>query len=976
MAVRILVRFKEKAEDARARQLERRISAYLGIKASVERIDSYTIDAKLSEEEAKLAATKLFADPIVQEALIGSADGECDYLIEIGLLPGVKDNVGDTSKKALEELLGRELEGGVYASTQYRLSGGVARSDAERIASELLGNPMIQHWKVLACGESSGLPVPKVRIGGEGEIHAIPLSADDSGLVSISKKRSLALSLSDMKVVRAYYMQESVRKKRRLRGLPDWPTDAELEVIAQTQSEHCKHRIFNSLIRYSEGGRTKLIDSLFNSYIRKSAEEIAKERDWIVSMFWDNAGVAKLNGSWNYAVKCETHNSPSALDPYGGAITGIVGVYRDPMGTGKGSKIIAGTYGFATASPFYTGGLSPRMPPRRLLDGVVEGVKDGGNKSGVPTAYGFAFFDEGWLGKPLVYVSAIGLMPSSINGEPSHEKHVDSGDRVVMVGGRVGKDGIHGATESSLEGGEWITAGHVQIGDPFTQKKVQDFILEARDLGLYNAITDMGAGGISSAAGETARMSNGCTLELSRVPLKYSGLKPWEIIVSESQERMLLAVPPKKMGELQRLAKKHDVEATDIGVFEDTGEFAANWKGKPVLALDMGFLHSGFPQLELEAEWKGGGEPEPELPPEDQGALLHEMLSRENIASKEWIQRQYDHEVQGGSVIKPFLGKENDGPSDAAVIRPLLGEDVGIAIGAGFTPKYSKIDAYYMAAASLDEAIRRVISVGASLGHIALNDNFCWPDSIYDSKGNPDGKQKLAQLVRANKALYDYTTYFKTPCISGKDSMFIDGNIRGSDGKEHKVSGLPALLFTAYAKVNDVRKCVSMDFKDEGDAVYIIGDTNNELGASEYYEARGHVGGNVPMLDKEKALQGYRTAEKAIQEGLLKSCHGCYRGGLAVALASCAIAGGIGAKLSLNGLPGNAKSDIAKLYSETGGRFIVTVAGKDTARFEKLATQAKRIGTVGGDLLVVDGIISEPIKGLKQSWQSTFRGFW
>ena len=976
MAVRIFVRFKGGFEDSRARGIEKKVADYLKGRVHIGMVDVYTIDGELGEDELRRAIDELFVDPITQEAFVGKVEGSCDYVVEVGLLPGVKDNVGDTSKKAVEELLSKKLDGRIYTSTQYRISGISSEGEAERIASELLANPMIQHWKVFKGGAGGEMPIPRVNVRTDKGIGIIPLDVGDEGLMRLSRERSLSLSLEDMRTIRDYYLREDVREKRRGYGLGEWPTDAEIEMVAQTQSEHCKHRIFNGLIRYEENGKTEEIDGLFDSYIKKSAREIEKSKDWIVSMFWDNAGVAKLNDSWNYAVKCETHNSPSALDPYGGAITGIVGVYRDPMGTGMGSKIIAGTYGFATASPFYRGELRPRMPPRRLLDGIVEGVKDGGNKSGVPTPYGFAFFDEGWLGKPLVYVSAVGLMPAAVNGKPSHEKHVDIGDRVVMVGGRVGKDGIHGATESSLEGGAWITAGHVQIGDPFTQKKVQDLILEARDAGMYHAITDMGAGGISSAAGETARMCGGCTLELDNVPLKYSGLSPWEILVSESQERMLLAVPPENMEKLRELAKKHDVEISDIGEFNNSGEFIANWRGKPALALEMGFLHSGFPRLELEAVWQEGGEEEPGTMEENHGQLLHEMLSRENIASKEWIQRQYDHEVQGGSVIKPFIGAHNDGPGDAAVIKPLLDGKEGIAIASGFAPKYSKIDSYYMAAAALDEAIRRVLSVGASLEEIALNDNFCWPNSVYDREKNPDGKHKLAQLVRANKALYDYTVHFGTPCISGKDSMFIDGNIPDTKGVEHKISGLPALLFTAYAKVGDVKKCVSMDFKDAGDLIYIVGETNGELGASEYYESRGHVGKNVPKLDREKALENYLAVGKAIREGIVRSCHGCYRGGLGVALSACAIAGGIGASVSLDGLPGNAESVTAKLYSESGGRFIVTVAERDSARFEECAPQARRIGAVGGENVVIEGVLDEGVTKLKDSWQNTFGGFW
>ena len=693
MAVRILVRFKKEFNDARARYVEKKVASYLDMAVGVERVDVYTLDAKLSEEELKKCVRGLFADPVAQEAGIGELAGNYDYLIEVGFLPGVKDNVGDTSRKSLEGLLSKALDGNIYSSVQYRLSGVESRSDAERIASELLGNAMIEHWKVFGRDEKVEMPLPEVKLHSGGTVVSVSLDTDDNALIQLSKERSLALNLSDMKVIKEYYVRDEITKSRAELGLSRWPTDIELEMIAQTQSEHCKHRIFGGLIHYKDENGEEVVDGLFKSYIKQSAEEIEKETDWIVSMFWDNAGVAKLNDDWNYVVKCETHNSPSAMDPYGGSITGIVGVYRDPMGTGMGSKIVAGTYGFCTGSPFYKGNLKPIMPPRRLLDGIVEGVRDGGNKSGIPTACGTVFFDDGWLGKPLVYVSAVGIMPRELNGKPSHEKHIDDGDKVVMVGGRVGKDGIHGVTESSLEGGSWITAGHVQIGDPFTQKKVQDFILETRDEGLYNAITDMGGGGISSAVGESARMCNGCTLEIDKIPLKYDGMMPWEILISESQERMSLAVPEKNMARMRELAEKHDVEISDIGVFENSGTFRATWKGKVILSLEMGFLHSGFPRLELDALWAPEELAEPTLKGENHGKSLHRLLSGENIASKEWIQRQYDHEVQGGSVVKAFVGATDEGAGDAAVIKPLLGQKEGIAIAAGFNPKYSKIDA-------------------------------------------------------------------------------------------------------------------------------------------------------------------------------------------------------------------------------------------------------------------------------------------
>ncbi len=991
MVRRLEVRFKDGFVDARGESVKRKINSYLKIPIpSAKRIDVYTIDAELAEEQFETIRKKIFCDPITQEASYSPLAQDFDFLIEVRFLPGVKDNVGETSQRAIQDLLKIKFRQGeaVYTSVQYLIKGNLTKEQAERIASELLANEMIEHWRVLDFDtwqkEGVKIIIPKVQIPHKPTVREIDLNVPDEELAKISANRSLALSVEDMLVIRNYFMQPNVIEERRKLGLSKNPTDVELETIAQTQSEHCKHRIFNALIRYKENGKVERIDSLFNTFIKKSAEEIAKNKEWIVSMFWDNSGVAKLNNDWNYCVKCETHNSPSAMDPYGGAITGIVGVYRDPLGTGKGAKIIAGTYGFCTASPFYQGELRPRMHPRRLLDGIVDGVKDGGNKSGVPTPYGLVFFDNSFIGKPLVYVAAIGIMPKAINGEMSHTKKIDDGDLIVMAGNRVGKDGIHGVTEASLEHGSWVTAGHVQIGDPFTQKKMHDFLLEAREKGLYNCITDNGGGGLSSSVGETARMSNGCELHLDRVPLKYEGLDPWEIFLSESQERMTLAVKPENFEELKRLAEKHDVEITNIGKYVNTGRLQIHYNGKIIANLDMDFLHSGFPQYNLEAEWFSKPEEAPQLPQvKNHAELLEEMLSRENIASKEWIERIYDHEVQGGSVIKPFIGMQNDCQSDAAVIKPLLDGKEGLAIAAGLNMKYSKIDAYSMTACNLDEAIRKVLAAGASLNNISLNDNFCWPNSVYDEKKNPDGKIKLAHLVRANKALYEYTTYFGTPCISGKDSMFIDGNIKDSFGKSHKISGLPTLQFTAVAKVDDVEKCVSMDVKDDGDLVYMIGETKDELGASEYYEMLGFVGRNVPHVEKQTALKIYRAVESAMQKNLVKSCHGCYRGGLGVALAQASFAGGKGIEIELSKVPQkNISREDGLLYSESASRFIITVPPAKKEEFEKIfvGIPLACIGKVRNDTQFVikskgKETINKDILELKKAWQSTFKDF-
>jgi phosphoribosylformylglycinamidine synthase len=570
-----------------------------------------------------------------------------------------------------------------------------------------------------------------------------------------------------------------------------------------------------------------------------------------------------------------------------------------------------------------------------------------------------------------------------INNEPSHIKKARDGDLIVMTGGRIGKDGIHGATFSSEELHELSPTSAVQIGDPITQKKMYDFLLEARDLGLYNAITDNGAGGLSSSVGEMAQLSGGCELHLDRAPLKYAGLDPWEILLSESQERMTLAVPPEKIDQFLDLAKKRGVEATVLGKFTSSGKFHVLYKGRTVAYLDMEFLHSGLPQMKLEAIWMPVKQSEPNIPPPGNlTEVLKQMLSRLNICSKEYVVRQYDHEVQGGSVIKPLVGIDNDGPSDAAVVRPLLDSYQGVVIANGINPRYGDIDTYHMAACAIDEAIRNAIAVGANFNCIALNDNFCWPSPIYDPEKNPDGKYKLAQLVRANMALYDYTVAYNTPCISGKDSMSIDYKYKDEKGVERKISGPPTLLITAIGKIEDVRKAVSMDVKAPGDLVYILGMTRLELGGSEYYAMFGYIGNSVPKVEAITAKNLYRALNKAMDRELIESCHDVSNGGIAVALAESAFAGGFGMEIDLRKVPVEGiKRDDYILFSESQSRFIVTVAPENQVEFESImagniyacigkvceSEEFKVIG-VNGDV-----IIYANIRELKEAWQSTLK---
>ncbi len=991
MAHRIEIGFREGIRDALGEKIKRRIIDHLRIPVdSVRTIEVYTIDGPLDPEELGKAAQGPLSDPVIQEIAIdrGLARG-FDWLIEVGFRPGVTDNVGKTAGEAISLLSGKPVH--VYTSRQYIIHGvrdrcvldTLTRADAERIASELLANDLIQRYDIhdgKTWDPANGIRPYIPRVVGEDRPHTVEIGLDvsDDELVRISQERVLALTLEEMRILRDYLKNDGILARRKEVGLGVKMTDAELECLAQTWSEHCKHKIFNARIAYDDGeGRTREIDSLFSTCIKRSTRLIRErmgEDDWCLSVFVDNAGIIRFNDDWNLVFKVETHNSPSALDPYGGALTGIVGVNRDPFGCGKGAKLIFNTDVFCFAPPDYDKPLPKRiLHPRRIYEGVREGVEHGGNKSGIPTVNGCLVFDERYLGKPLVYCGTGGIMPARINGQPSHTQEILPEDLIVMTGGRIGKDGIHGATFSSEELHEGSPVTAVQIGDPITQKKMTDFLLVARDRGLYRAITDNGAGGLSSSVGETARLSDGCELDLARAPLKYPGLNPWEILISESQERMTLAVAPETIDEFLALARKMDVEATVLGRYTDSGWFHIRYGERTVAYIEMDFLHGGLPQMALRASWTPSCHAEPGFPePADLGQALRTMLSRLNICSKESVVRQYDHEVQGGSVIKPLTGIVNDGPSDAAVIRPLLDSFEGIVVANGICPRYSDIDAYHMAACAIDEAVRNAVAVGASLGRLAGLDNFCWCDPIRSEK-NPDGEYKLAQLVRANEALFDLTTAYGVPCISGKDSMKNDYQI----GKI-RISIPPTLLFSVLGQMKDVRQAVTMDVKKPGDLVYVLGKTFRELGGSEWYALRGAIGNGVPRVHAETAKALYEALGRAIRAGLVASCHDCSDGGLGVALAETAFAGGFGLAVELRAVPaeGIARND-ELLFSESQSRFVVTVRPEARDAFEAALAGSvfARVGeAIPEPILRIDGldgkgIIREDLAGLKKAWQ-------
>jgi len=914
--------------------------------------DVYLLEGDCDEVEVGKIGQKLLADPVVEdfswgEGPLSRIEGGDAHVIVVAYNPGVTDPVEESVSRAIRDL-GIGTVTSVKTARKYSLWGDLSEENIQSICDKLLVNNLIQHVvtkrEVITFSSTTyKFVLTTVNL----------LSLDDDGLIGLSKDR-LWLNLSEMRRIKDYFSK-----------LGRDPTDVELETLAQTWSEHCVHKTFKSRIRLGQ----IVVDNLLKSTVMKVTDELKKP--WCLSVFRDNAGVIDFDGRYAICFKVETHNHPSALEPYGGAATGIGGVIRDILGTGLGAKPILNTDVFCFAPPDFPYDKLPPgvLHPRRIFKGVRAGVADYGNRLGIPTLNGAILFDERYIGNPLVFCGTVGLLPVGM----SQRGQQQTGDSVVLVGGRTGRDGIHGVTFASGEltkESESISSSSVQIGDPITEKKLIDVLLKARDRGLYRRITDCGGGGLSSAVGEMAE-ETGVRVYLERVPLKYSGLSYTEIWISESQERMVLAVPPNAVDQLISLFRSEGVEATVIGEFTDSRRLELFYNDNLVGDLDMEFLHKGLPQLEREAIWEPPQNIEPEFPPPtDLREDLLYILASWNVCSKEWVIRQYDHEVQGASVLKPLTGVNNDGPSDAAIVRPILDSDMGIIVTNGINPKYGDIDPYWMAASAIDEALRQVVAVGGSLLRVALLDNFCW--------GNPDKPDRLGGLVRAAQACYDVALGYETPFISGKDSLYNE-----FESEKENICIPPTLLISAVAVMNNVEKVVTMDCKREDDLVYIIGTTWNELGGSQYYGIHGYVGNRVPSVDSNKGKRLMDALSAVMEKGLVRACHDLSEGGIGVAAAEMAFAGGLGMVIHLGQVPlGEAiNRDDYVLFSESNTRFLVEVAPEARHQFEHMMAgiDFAAIGQVTGqERLEVYGlngeiVLSAPINELKEAWQRPLR---
>jgi phosphoribosylformylglycinamidine synthase len=925
----------------------------------------FLIQGQISQDELQSAARRILIDPVVDQAAIlhlphqpATADSAGRTQIYVMPRPGVTDPEAESARDLLHDL-GYAVDR-VRSIRGYSIQNPAQPGALDRLVHRVLSNQAVEQVVIgplridhLEAGHSYSFHLVRVPLGG----------MNDQELERVSREGQLALSLPEMREIQRHFQL-----------LGREPTDCELETIAQTWSEHCSHKTLKGRIRIQDSRGNSSInrsyDNLLKETIFGATQQLMQEHDWMVSVFVDNAGVVRFDAEHDVCFKVETHNHPSAIDPYGGSNTGLGGVIRDVLGTGLAARPVASTDIFCVAPPDTAPESIPPgiLHPRRILEGVVAGVRDYGNRMGIPTVNGAVVSHPAFLANPLVFCGTIGVLPHG-----KAVKRVEEGDLIVAIGGRTGRDGIHGATFSSLEltsESESLSSGSVQIGNAITEKKVCDAILRARDRDLFHAITDCGAGGFSSAVGEMGEPL-GAQVDLDRAPLKYPGLSYTDIWISEAQERMILAVPPDKWPEFKAICQQEQVESFILGEFVPTGRLMLRYQGHVVCDLEMHFLHHGRPPVLRHAEISPAplAAPLPVSKP-DYSADLLAVLHDWNTASKEWIIRQYDHEVQGQTIIKPLIGAEELGPSDAAVICPVPGSFRGLAIGCGIAPRIGTLDAYNMAAAVIDEAIRNLVAVGADPDRIALLDNFCW--------GNPERPQTLGSLVLAAEACRDFSLAYHTPFISGKDSLYNEYSHQGV-----KISIPPTLLISSIGIVPDVRKAVTMDLKEPGNLLLILGSTQAELGGSIWAEVSGLPASSPPRApDAVAARRRYQALHAAIQAGLVRACHDLSDGGLAAAVAEMALAGNLGASIDLALVPfdGALNADPILLFAETPGRLLLEIRPGDLAAIEAVFRRCDsvlpvRVGSVSDarDPLVITGLGGRPVvrlsvAALKQAW--------
>ncbi|MGP1346784.1 MAG: AIR synthase-related protein [Phycisphaerales bacterium] len=1062
---RIEIRAATADADPRGASVRRTAGAALGIEVPrIETARVYLIAGRFDAEDLTTIAEQLLANPVLERWMIGAAPiAPGAEVIDVHPLPGVMDPAAATVEAAVRDLVGdRPL--GVTTGVRYDLHG-VHAADADRIARELLATTAIESihrrpW----CPAAFPAPAEPDQAVRRIDIRSL----DDEALMELSRRGHLFLDLNEMRAIREHFS-----------AIGREPTDVELETIAQTWSEHCVHKTLKSTITYRHAGGTlehDLIDwsarphhdthpdgsvtihNLLKATVAAATHElIAEGLDWTLSVFVDNAGVIRFDDEWGVCVKVETHNRPSAIEPYGGAATGIGGCIRDIMGTGLAARPIASTDVFCVASPFgpeqedrfvpddaataapALSAINPSpippgvLHPRRVLTRVIEGVRDYGNRMGIPTVNGCVSFDNRYIGNPLVFAGCVGLIPADLSGHDG-SGHARPGDLIVVLGGRTGKDGIHGATFSSGE----LTHTHsdefahaVQIGNAIEQKRTLDAIMRARDFidpatgarrCLFSAITDCGAGGFSSAIGEMGERI-GAEVHLDRAPLKYAGLRYDEIWISESQERMVLGVPRADLEALGEICRAEHVELAVLGEFgrtdaDDRPELILRFEEQEVARLPMALLHDGIPMPTRRAAWPAKRE-EPASAaraaakaPSASGIastltdLLPCLLAHPNIASKRWLVRQYDHEVQGNTIGKPFVGHQSErhgvsGPANSAVIQPIPGRDRAIALGNGLQtrlghPDVPGSDPYTMALAAIDECIRNLVCSGADPARIAILDNFCWP-----SCGN---EHNLGALVRAAEGCYDAAKLFRTPFISGKDSLNNQFRYRDEHGQERLIEIPPTLLISGIGIVPALSRITTMDAKAPGNTLLLVGpDAVTTLGAQAHAATdalpsmrTGHEHAEPARLIAETIREhAPRTAAAVaalIARGHIAAAHDVSDGGLIAALAEMLIAAydednntGCGLRLNAQLIAHDPGDALLALLSEDPCRYVLEVRGESVneARAALIAAQVPHIAlgmlTDEPTLTITHAHTqthtdqsSWPIATLRDAWLGTF----
>ena len=894
--------------------------------------DVYYVSGDLSSEQVEMIARELLCDPVTEEYRIGKGE-ESAGVFEILYNYGVTDPKEESVRKAIADL-GIEIQS-VKTGNSYVIKGEFDRDQLIKKAELFLFNPLIQHV-------SHGAEEMHAPSAYELRINSIDMKGD---LLELSRDMGLSLSTKEMECIKDYFVSE----KRN-------PTDVELETIAQTWSEHCRHKTFLGRIEFNG----EQIDNLLKNTIMKATREI--DHPLCLSVFHDNSGVIDFDEEYGICFKVETHNHPSALEPYGGAATGIGGVIRDILGTGLGAKPIVNTDIFCFGTPDFDYQKLPDgiLHPKTIIKGVIRGVRDYGNRMGIPTASGAICFDEAFLYNPLVYCGCVGLIRKD-----RIAKEAKPGDKVLLVGGRTGRDGIHGVTFASAELSGESEKSCVQIGNPIMERRVMDCLLQVSERGILHSVTDCGGGGLSSAVGEMGKES-GVKVYLDRVPLKYRGLSPREIWISESQERMVLAVPQIHIQEAIEIFEREGVEATVIGEFTNDHRLILCYKDSRVCDIEMKFLHDGLPMPVKKAAKKALSPVEIDVPkPVDLNSLLIEIVSGLNTSSREWVIREYDHEVQGASAIKPLVGKYGVGPQDAVVVRPDLKKKRGVVISCGINVRYGKLDAYNMALSVVDEALRNMVATGGDVTNAAMLDNFCL--------SSPEREEVLADLVLSARGCYDAAKCFGVPFISGKDSLYNEW----VDKQGNVIAIPPVLLISAIGIIENVDQCVTMDLKEIGSDLYILGETRDELGGSEYYRVLGVEGGAVPGLDVVNAPKMMMRLHSAIEKGLVVSCHDLSEGGLALALSEMAFAGDIGVEVDLLTVPypGKKKRFDTILFSESNTRFLVEVSQENKEEFTRLfsgltlarigkTVRDQRVRIFAGDHKLVD----LPLLVLRKKW--------